>query len=85
MENNELRLNKAFKFNSSVFVAVVGDFGDFRLIKGRVSAVREFKTAFSKVIYTIETLDGRFEVLPCNIFESVEEFIADVPQRVIGK
>lgn len=83
MEKEQLKLNKAFRFNSNVYVVLCGDFGDYSLAKGRVVGVREFRTAYSSLIYTIDTADGRIEALPCNIYESVQEFIDEAKQHVV--
>ena len=83
MENNQPRLNKAFKFNASVYVVQFGAFGDYSLVKGRVVGVREFSTAYSSLLYAIDTAEGLVEALPCNIYESVEEFIDEAKQHVV--
>ena len=83
MENKQSKLNKAFRFNSNVYVVIFGPYCDYSLVKGRVVGVREFSTAYSSLLYTIDTLDGRVEALPCNIYESVQEFIDEVKQRVV--
>ncbi len=84
MENNQSRLNKAFRFNSNVYFVRFGAYGDYSLVKGRVVGVREFRTAYSSLIYTIEdTAYGRVEVLPCNMYESVQEFIDEAKQHVV--
>lgn len=83
MENNQSRLNKAFRFNSYVFVVHFGAYGDYSLVKGRVVGVREFRTAYSSLLYTIDTAYGRVEALPCNIYESVQEFIDEAKQHVV--
>ena len=81
MENN--KLNKAFRFNSNVYVVLIDIYGNYSLVKGRVVGVREYQTAYSKLLYTIETAYGRVEALPCNIYESVQEFIDEAKQHVI--
>lgn len=83
MENNQPRLNKAFRFNSSVYVVRFGAFCDYSLVKGRVVGVREFRTAYSSLLYSIDTAEGLVEALPCNIYESVEEFIDEAKQHVV--
>lgn len=83
MENKQTKLNKAFRFNSNVYVVRFGDYCDYCLVKGRVVGVREFRTAYSDLIYTIDTGDGCVEALPCNIYESVQEFIDEAKQRVV--
>lgn len=83
MENEQLRLNKAFRFNSNVYVVVSNIYGNYSIVKGRVVGVREFRTAYSSLLYTIDTPDGRVEVLPCNIYESVQEFIDEAKQHVV--
>lgn len=80
MEN---KLNKAFRFNSNVYVLVSNIYGNYSLVKGRVVGVREFRTAYSSLLYTIDTHDGRVEVLPCNAYENVQEFIDEVGQHVV--
>lgn len=83
MENNQSRLNKAFRFNSNVYVVRFGAYCDYSLVKGRVVGVREFRTAYSSLLYTIDTAYGRVEALPCNIYESVQEFIDEAKQHVV--
>lgn len=83
MENNQTRLNKAFRFNSNVYVVRFGAYCDYSLVKGRVVGVREFRTAYSSLLYTIDTAEGRVESLPCNIYESVQEFIDEAKQHVV--
>lgn len=83
MENNQPRLNKAFRFNSNVYVVRFGAFGDYSLVKGRVVGVREFRTAYSSLLYSIDTAEGLVEALPCNIYESVEEFESEVSLHVV--
>ncbi len=83
MENNQSRLNKAFRFNSNVYVVYFGAYCDYSLVKGRVVGVREFRTAYSSLLYTIDTAYGRVEALPCNIYESVQEFIDEAKQHVV--
>lgn len=83
MENNQPRLNKAFRFNSNVYVVRFGAFGDYSLVKGRVVGVREFRTAYSSLLYSVETPEGCVEALPCNIYESVEEFESEVSLHVV--
>ena len=79
----ESKLNKIFKFNAAVYMVVAGDFGDFSIVKGRVVGVREYRTAYSALIYAVETPQGRFEVLPCNLYENAEEVAKDALQRVV--
>ena len=83
MENKQTRLNKVFRFNSNVYIMISNIYGNYSVIKGRIVGVREFSTAYSKLIYTIDTARGRFEVLPCNVYESVQEFIDEVEQHVV--
>ena len=83
MENKEVKLNKAFKFNQQVYVVMGAITCDFDIVKGRVAGVRELSTAYSRVIYLIDTTFGRFEVKPCNIYESVQEIAADLENHVI--
>ena len=83
MKNKEHKLNKAFRFNSNVYVVRFGAFCDYSLVKGRVVGVREFRTAYSSLLYSIDTPEGRVEALPCNIYESVQEFIDEAKQHVV--
>lgn len=83
MENNQSKLNKAFRFNSNVYVVRFGAYGDYSLVKGRVVGVREFRTAYSSLLYTIDMPEGRVEALPCNIYESVQKFIDEAKQHVV--
>lgn len=75
--------NKAFKFNAYVYVMHADVYGGYTLAKGRVVGIREFRTAYSRLLYTIETSCGCIEVLPCNIYESVEEFTEEAQQHVV--
>lgn len=82
MENNQPRLNKAFRFNSNVYVVRFGAYCDYSLVKGRVVGVRKFNTAYSDLLYTIDTTEGIVEALPCNIYESVKDFIDEAKHHV---
>ena len=83
MKNKEHKLNKAFRFNSTVYVVRFGAYCDYSLVKGRVVGVREFSTAYSSLLYAIDTAEGLVEALPCNIYESVEEFESEVSLHVV--
>lgn len=83
MENKEVKLNKTFKFNQQVYVLIGGITCEFSIVKGRVAGVRELSTAYSKVIYLLDTPFGCFESLPCDMYESVQEMAADLENHVI--
>lgn len=82
MENKQPKLNKSFRFNSNVYVVRFGAYCDYSLVKGRVVGVREFNTAYSDLLYTIDTAEGIVEALPCNIYESVNDFIDEAKHHV---
>ena len=76
-------LNKVFKYNAVVYVAMCDDYGDFSLVKGHVRGVRKFKTAVSEYRFLVETPLGEVDALPFNIYESVEDFKNAVSSRVV--
>lgn len=76
--------NNQFKFNQEVYIADVGDFRTFKLLKGRVVGIRKYKCAFSNFMYAVETCYGIFECLPSEIYESVEDFKKSVDECVIN-
>lgn len=75
-------LDKTYKYGSEVFIVQTGSLGDFLLVKGRICGIRQFHTAFSHVLYSVETKAGLYEILPCNIFGSIEELTEELKDRV---
>ena len=76
--------NKQFKFNQEVYIAYVGGFMAFKLLKGHVVGIRKYQCAVSEFMYAIETCYGIFECLPSEIYESVEDFKKGVEDCVIN-
>lgn len=74
---------KTFKFKQEVYVALSDAFADFKLEKGIITGARVFHTAYDDVIYTITTPNRAIEALSSEIYASVEDFIKDVPNRVV--
>ena len=79
---NEITLNKTFKLGAPVYVVMGAITCEYEIVKGRIAGAREFSTSFSKLIYFVVTKYGGFEVLPSDIYESVEEIAADLKNRV---
>lgn len=77
------RLNRKLNYGQSVYVAQVGTYASFRLVKGSIIGIRKFKTPYCDFIYAIETPLGIFEALPAEIYTSVDDFKEDVTDRVI--
>lgn len=73
---------KKFKFGESVYVVLSED-GDYRLIKGKIAGVREYKTASSSVIYAVTTPESVGYYLPSMLYRSVDEFKEEVINHVV--
>ena len=70
---------KKFKMGESVLIFVEC----FEIVRGTIDGARKYSTAFENVIYNVVTPVGTFERYPCDMFRSVDEIIAEVPNRVI--
>lgn len=83
MENKN-KLNKAFRFNAAVYLVMkAGNFeGNFTIVQGRVVGARQWQTAYSNMLYTIVVHGMAYECLPSDLYESVDELIADFKNRV---
>lgn len=75
---------KTFKFNQEVYIAYVGGFMTFKLLKGRIVSIRKYQCAVSDFMYGVETCYGIFEALPDEIYASVEEFKNGVQDCVVA-
>ena len=74
---------KTFKFKQAVYIATSDAFANFKLEKGIITGARVFHTTCDDVIYTITTPNRAIEALSSEIYASVEDFIKDVPNRVV--
>lgn len=75
---------KTFKFGEKVYVAIVDGFGDFSLVKATIIGAREYKSVVSDVMYSLRTIKNTYlQALPSEIYSNVEDFIKDVPNRVV--
>ena len=72
---------KRFKFGQSVYLPITH--GNFELVKGVIDGVRKHSTAFDEFIYEVNTPRGMFLAFGIDLYESVEDFIKDVPNLVI--
>ena len=70
---------KKFKMGESVLIFTEG----FEIVRGTIKGARSYSTAFDSVIYYIDAPVGAFERCACDMFRSVEEIQAEVPNRVI--
>ena len=59
------------------------DCANFEIVRGTIEGARKYETAFGNVIYNVVTPVGTYERFACDMFRSVEEIIAEVPNRVI--
>ena len=76
-----MKSNKRFKFGQSVYLPI--KHGNFELVKGVIDGVRRCSTAFDDFIYEVNTPRGMFIAFGLDLYESVEDFIKDVPNLVI--
>lgn len=76
-----MKSNKRFKFGQSVYLPITH--GNFELVKGVIDGVRRCSTAFDDFIYEVNTPRGMFLAFGLDLYESVEDFIKDVPNLVI--
>ena len=77
------RLNRKFTYGQKVYIAQVGSYTAFKLVKGAIVGIRKFKTPYSDFLYTIETPLGLYEALPAEIYKSVDDFKAGVEECVV--
>jgi len=73
---------KVFKVGQMVYIPLSDSPVDFALVKGKIVGFRPYITAYSKWRYYIQTPLCYVEADETNIYESVEAFISDVPNRV---
>lgn len=64
---------RTIKIYDEVYVPMI-EHGGFKLVKGIVMGCRPFSTSSSNFIYYVETPFGQCQLLPSEIFESVEDF-----------
>lgn len=77
-----MKSNKRFKFGQSVYLPIA-QIGNFELVKGVIDGVRRCPTAFDEFIYEVNTPRGMCLAFGIDLYESVEDFIKDVPNLVI--
>ena len=77
-----MKSNKRFKFGQFVYLPIM-KLGNFELVKGVIDGVRRCSTAFDEFIYEVNTPRGSFLAFGIDLYESVEDFIKDVPNLVI--
>lgn len=77
-----MKSNKRFKFGQSVYLPIA-QFGNFELVKGVIDGVRRCPTAFDEFVYEVNTPRGMRLAFGIDLYESVEDFIKDVPNLVI--
>lgn len=81
-----MKQNKTFKFGQEVYLIVqLGDYfpTGYVLLKGNICGVRKFSTAFSDLLYSVETSRGVYHAFPTDIYESVDDFKADVENHIV--
>lgn len=77
-----MKTNKIFKFNQSVYIPIA-QYGSFELVKGVIGGIRRYSAAFDSFIYEVYTPRGMFSAFSIDLYESVDDFIKDVPNLVI--
>lgn len=74
---------KSFKFGQKVYLPLCDRGLNFELVRGTIEGVRKYKTSTSNYAYSVSTPRGNFEVLDCDIYESVDDFITDIKNCVV--
>lgn len=73
---------KSFKIKQTVYLPISEGKVGFSLVKGTIIGCREYRTAYSKWRYFVETPLEILEADEFDIYESVDDFISDIPNRV---
>lgn len=71
------------KVNQIIYI-IVPNSRDFNLVIGKITGCVEQSSAMGKYVYRVDTALGCFYRYPCEMWEKVEDFKAQINDFVIG-